>query len=149
MYRYKFILKEKSKKILYSALIQCHFDYCCSSWYASLNKIQKSRLQIMQNKCIRFILDLGPRSHIGSKEFKLANMLPVQDRVRQLKLTHVFKIFHNQCPEYMKENFLRIRDTPLRLCTRSLTNNFFLPRVTKQAIHSFFFSGIKDWIETP
>ena len=103
----------------------------------------------MQNKCIRFILDLGPRSHIGSKEFKLANMLPVQDRVRQLKLTHVFKIFHNQCPEYMKEKFLRIRDTPLRLCTRSSTNNFFLPRVTKQAIHSFFFSGIKDWNALP
>ena len=149
LYRYKSILKEKSKKILCSALIQCHFDYCCSSWYSSLNKMQKSRLQIMQNKCIRFILDLGPRSHISSREFKVVNMLPVQDRVRQLKLNHIFKIFHNQCPEYMKENFLRIKDTPLSLCTRSSLNNLFLPRVNKQAINSFCFSGIREWNSLP
>ena len=41
LYRYNSILKEQSKKILCSALIQSHLDYCCSSWYTSLNKLQK------------------------------------------------------------------------------------------------------------
>ena len=92
VYRYKSILKEQCRKILCSALIQCHFDYCCSSWYSSLNKTQKNRLQVMQNKIIRFILDLGPRAHIGSREYKKVNILPLSDRVRQRKLNHVLRI---------------------------------------------------------
>ena len=38
LYRYSDILNEKSSKTLCSALIQCYFDYSCSSWYAGLNK---------------------------------------------------------------------------------------------------------------
>ena len=103
----------------------------------------------MQNKIIRFILDLGPRTHIGSTEFSMVNMLPVSDRVRQLKLNHVFRIMNNQCPEYLKENFTRIKDTQLGLCTRASLNNLFLPRVKNQASHSFYFSAIKEWNALP
>ena len=149
LYRYNSILKEQSKKILCSALIQSHLDYCCSSWYTSLNKLQKKRLQVLQNKFIRFILDLGPRAHIGSAEFIKVNMLPVSDRVRQLKLNHVFRIINDQCPGYLKENFSMIRDTQLSLCTRASLNNLFLPRVKNQASHSFYFSAIKEWNSLP
>ena len=149
LYRYNSILKEQSKKILCSALIQSHLDYCCSSWYTSLNKLQKKRLQVLQNKFIRFILDLGPRAHIGSAEFIKVNMLPVSDRVRQLKLNHVFRIINDQCPGYLKENFSMIKDTQLSLCTRASLNNFFLPRVKNQASHSFYFSAIKEWNSLP
>ena len=137
------MLKEQSRKILCSALIQCHFDYCCSSWYSNLNKTQKKSLQVMQNKIIRFILDLGPRSHISTIQFKRVNMLPVSYRVKQLKLNHVFKIYNDQCPLYLKENFLKISDTQLSTCTRASINNFFLPRVKNQAVNSFYFSAIK------
>ena len=99
----------------------------------------------MQNKMIRFILNLGNRAHIGSAEYEKVNMLSVSDRVRQLKLNHVFKIRRGQCPEYMKENFCRIGDTELRICTRATSNNLFLPRVNNQAVHTFFFSAIKEW----
>ena len=103
----------------------------------------------MQNKIIRFILDLGPRTHIGSTEYSRVNMLPVSDRVKQLKLNHVFRIMNNQCPEYLKENFTKIKDTQLSHCTRASFNNFFLPRVKNQASHSFYFSAIKDWNALP
>ena len=36
----------KTKQLLVSALIQCHFDYGCSSWYCGLSKMAKSRLQV-------------------------------------------------------------------------------------------------------
>ena len=145
LYRYKDILNEKNRKIMCSALIQCHFDYCCSSWYASTNKGQRKKLQVMQNKIIRFILNLGNRSHIGTTEHEKVNMFPVKDRVRQLKLNHVFKIKMGQCPEYLKTNFNRIGDTELRICTRASINNFFLPRVKNQGVHTFYFSAIKEW----
>ena len=54
-----------SKRLLSSVLIQCHMDYACFSWYHGLQKNLKHKLQILQNKTIRFVLDLTPRSHIG------------------------------------------------------------------------------------
>ena len=48
----------------------------------------------MPNKMVRFILKLGPRSHIGDEQLKTVGMLKVEDRVRQLKLNHVFKIYN-------------------------------------------------------
>ena len=48
-------LNEKTRRSLCSALIQCHLDYSCSSWYAGLTKTLKKKLQISQNKVVRFI----------------------------------------------------------------------------------------------
>ena len=36
--KYSDMLKFPARKTLCSALIQCHFDYSCSSWYPSINK---------------------------------------------------------------------------------------------------------------
>ena len=54
----------------------------------------KNKLQIVQNKVIRFILDLPARSHVGYDEFSKANMFPVDLRVDQLKMNHLFNIIH-------------------------------------------------------
>ena len=59
-----------TKKLLVSALIQCHYDYACSSCYLGLTKQTKQRLQITQNKIIKIVLNLSPRSHIGANEFQ-------------------------------------------------------------------------------
>ena len=56
LYRNKNILNFECRKTLCSALIQCHFDYSCSSWYPGINKGLKDKLQTTQNKMIRFIL---------------------------------------------------------------------------------------------
>ena len=149
LYRFKDMLNEKCRKIMCSALIQCHFDYCCSSWYSNINKGLQNKLQIMQNKIIRYILNLGNRAHIGVIERERVNMFPVSDRVIQLKLNHMFKVKNGQCPEYMKENFSLIGETDSRIGTRATRNNFFLPRVTGQAIHTFYFSAVKEWNRLP
>ena len=54
---------------------------------------------------VRFVLDLGPRSRINCDILNKVNMLSVTDRVRQLRLNHVFNIFHGHAPEYLCENF--------------------------------------------
>merc|ERR1712082_81996 len=38
LYKYKDLLNFESRKNLCSALIQCLFDYSCSSWYPGCNK---------------------------------------------------------------------------------------------------------------
>jgi hypothetical protein len=45
-------LSENARKTLSTDLIQCHFDYACSSWYAGLCKKYKDKLQVLQNKTI-------------------------------------------------------------------------------------------------
>ena len=149
LYRHSNILNLKARKTLCSALIQCYFDYSCSSWYMGLTKRSKQKLQIMQNKMIRFILKLNSRSHIGCNELENVNMLSVSNRVKQIKLNHVYKIWRETSPEYMFENFNRISDTELRNCTRASINNFFLPRVQGNCINIFFYSGIKAWNSLP
>ena len=144
MYRYKDLLNEKCRRILCSALVQCHFDYCCSAWFSSLGKVQKKKLQTVQNRIVKFILNLHFRTHIGQKILDQVKMLNVEDRARQLQLNHVYKIYRGDCPNYMQTKFDRIRDMQQRTNTRASINNFFLPRVEKEASKSFYFTAMKS-----
>ena len=76
------------------SLIQCHFDYASSSWYSDLTKKYKAMLQCTQNKVIRFLLNAPARTHIGANEFRKVGMLPVELRVKQLKLNLVHNIIN-------------------------------------------------------
>ena len=62
LYRQALFLNENSRKIV------CYFDYSCSSWYSALSSKLKNKLQIMQNKMVRFILGKSSRAHIGQTE---------------------------------------------------------------------------------
>ena len=73
----KWISWAETRKLLCSALIQPYFDYCVASWYPSFSKSAKHRLQICQNKIIRFILQSGPRSHVVPAELRHIQMLDV------------------------------------------------------------------------
>ena len=144
LYRQGHFLNERSRKTLCTALIQCHFDYCCSSWFSSLSAKLKNKLQVVQNKLIRFILKLEPRSHIGDVEFKKPGMLKVEDRVKQLKLNHVFKIYNEIAPEYLNSHFSKLSNTH-RYNTRGSATNFLVPKAKGQQCNTFFFTGIREW----
>ena len=54
-------------RLLRNALIQPHSDYARSAWYPYFSKKLKNRIQILQNKCIHFCLQLDKMSHISQK----------------------------------------------------------------------------------
>ena len=56
--------------------------------HAALSVKLKNRLQVTQNKMIRFILKLEPRSHVGHDQFERLDVVSVKDRVKQLNLNH-------------------------------------------------------------
>jgi len=70
--RIKFVLPRFKNKnlapmrfrILSMALMQCHFDYFCSSWYAGISRALKNKLQVAQNKTVRFAESMGPSTSI-------------------------------------------------------------------------------------
>ena len=102
--RLKFLQRKGSylnvctKKFLVSALIQCHYDYACSSWYLGLTKQTKQRLKLTQNKTIWHVLNLSPWSHIGADEFQEVNWLPINYRVFQIIVYHMFRILNGKSP---------------------------------------------------
>ena len=48
----------------------------------------------------------------------------------------------------MLENFNRVGDMQ-RISTRASANNFFVPRVAKEAAKTFYFNAIKNWNSLP
>ena len=110
LYRQNDFLTPNLRRLLCNALIQPHFDYSCITWYPNLNKKFKKKLQVLQNKCIRFCLQLSSRTHIGPNEFKLMNWLPVDNRFQQCVVSKVFKFFNNCCPSYMSDIFCEKRN---------------------------------------
>ena len=50
--------------------IQPHFDYASSAWYPNLQNKFSDKLQVCQNKCIRFCLYLGKRSTLRLENLK-------------------------------------------------------------------------------
>ena len=53
---------------------------CNAAWYPSLRKELQKRLQVSQNNCVRFCLQLDKKARIGVVEFKEINWLNLNDR---------------------------------------------------------------------
>ena len=59
----------------------------------------------MQNKCMRFCLQLDKMSTISHKEFKHLNWLPVINGFEQCVISIVFKFINGSCPYCLSEVF--------------------------------------------
>ena len=105
LYRKNKFLSPHLRRLLCNTLIQPHFDYACSVWYPNLNKKFKTKLQTLQNKCVRFCFQLDNRGHTGMTEFTNINWLPVDYRFRQCLAANVFKLFDDKCALCMKDAF--------------------------------------------
>ena len=105
LYRKQKFLSLSSRRLLCNALIQPHFDYACAAWYPLLNKRQSKRIQIAQNKCIWYCLNLDNKAHIGTNEFLKINWLPTKKRVEQCICVNLFKFFNQMSPQCTAEIF--------------------------------------------
>ena len=76
-------LTKELHRMFCNALIHPHFDYACPAWYPNLNEKTKQKMQIMQNKCIRFCLKLEKMHYIFVEEFKSITWLSASKRADQ------------------------------------------------------------------
>ena len=94
-------VNSSAMRTLAGALIQCHYDYACTSWYRGISKPLKAKLQTSQNKLVRLLLKLNPRAHLTSTHFSSLGWLRVEERVSHLSLCLVFKILNESVPKYL------------------------------------------------
>ena len=132
LYRKQKFLTYSLRRLHCNALIQPHYDYACSAWYPSLNKRLVKKIQISQNKCIRYCLKLDNRAHIGANEFKEINWLP---------------FFNNMAPDYTSEIF---HPSHSRHNTRMYTYKLDLPfRKSVYSQKTLSYLGPKTWNSLP
>ena len=113
-------------------------------WYL-FSKTMLKKLQICQNKVVRFILSMELRTSITQEILDKVKMLKVPDRVSQLRLNHVFNISNDLAPNYLSQNFTFNQGR-----TRSATKrNFTIPSISQCSKNSFVYSAIKDWNNLP
>ena len=58
-------------------------------------------MQVLQNKCICFCLQLHSREYTGTEHFDKINWFPIDQIFRQCLSTSVFKFVSQKCPQYM------------------------------------------------
>ncbi len=147
LYRQARSFPRSLKKTLCQSLVQSHLGYAISSWYASMTQKARNKLQILQNKMIRFTLDLGPRTHISEEHMKELNIFRIPNRVKHVRLNTAYKIFYNKAPSYLNTHFRRTRDRAQS--TRRSEWNFTVPKIKGAESNTFYFNAIKDWNSLP
>ena len=113
-----------SRRLLCNALIQPHFDYGCTSWYPLLSNGLKTKLQIAQNKCIRFCLELPPRGHINLSHFRKINWLPVERRVELCTSFTFSKYWKRIAPSFLNDIFMPSLNNYNTRSQMALNNHF-------------------------
>ena len=129
LYRKNRFLSKDLRRLLCNALIQPHFDYACAAWYPNLNKKYKNKLLVLENKSIRFCLQLDNRENIGNEHFDNINWLPIDQRFKQCLSTSVFKFCSEICPQCMNEIYNKNNQN--NTTTRSPSLELFQPLRTK------------------
>ena len=105
------------------ALVQCHFDYSCSSWYEGVCKSLRNKLQVMENKTVRFVKKLGLRTRINYPVFSDVGILNIENRVQQLRFNHVHTIFYDKGPNIWDKISVR---REIYIITQQGVNNIIL-----------------------
>lgn len=152
--RLKFLFRQgkylnlKCRKLLGSALVQSHLDYCCSSWYYGLTKKLQGNLQIMQNKLVRFVLGLHPREHLSQTHLNSIGFVKISDRTMQLMLNHVFNIRKGLAPRYLSNFFTNTTEIH-RHFTRHSQLSYNIPQIQSFTKGSFFYNAITGWNALP
>ena len=143
LYRKQGFLTPYLKRLLCNALIQPHFDFACLAWYTNLKKILKKKVQITQNKCIRFCLNMENRDHIGVDEFRKINWLPTKKRFEQCLLVNIYKFFNKMAPVYYDEMYYpAVRGQITRFSFQKL----ILPsRHTNRGLRTLGYLGPRLW----
>ena len=124
LYRISSLVDMNTLKTLTGALVQGFYDYACTSWYHSTSKPLKTRLQTSQNKLVRLLLGLSPRTHLTPTHFDRLDWLRVDDRVQHLAMGLVHKIrYSTRIPLYLSKYFLKVNEVHSHYTRGSATNH--------------------------
>ena len=83
---------------------------------------------------------------MGANEFKHVGLLPIEYRVEQLMLGHMFNIINGNAPTYLISG---INMNQHRYSTRARELSCVTPRVKSSGLTSFMYQGVCHWNNLP
>lgn len=135
-------IHQDTRATMYNTLVLPHLDYCCTLWGNSgKNKIQ--RLQKIQNRGMRIVLQSHPRTHIKDMLGEL-RWLSVKQRILFLNCVFIFKILNGLTPSYLTP--LLSQTTHQHRSRASTLNNLFVQRAHPRSLTT---TGTALWNSLP
>ena len=122
------------------AFNQSHFDCMYATWYANLKKIYRKKLQVLQNKCIRFSLQWNNREQIGTEHWydKLA---PNRLKIYTISFHKHFKILLWNVSSTYERDLLNIQSKQY-CCWKSSLELFYLKPCQADFLFSIKYKSI-------
>ena len=84
LYRNSSCLNEECPRILCNALIQPHLDYCCSSWYESLSKQFKDKLDVTKRRMVKLVYSKSQMANFHWKTWKIDKISEKMQNAHQI-----------------------------------------------------------------
>ena len=75
-------LNQYYRKTVCEAMIQSRIDYASNLYYHGLPKFLQSRLQVVQNKMIRYVLNYSIRTHLVANDFNEVKCMSIENRIK-------------------------------------------------------------------
>ena len=132
-------LTQWSKLLIYNTIIYPHFTYCASLLIACNNQ-EIGRVQLLQNKAMRIVLNCNSYTSVKLMLSTL-NWLSVEQSIKKANLVLVYKIINGKVPTYLQ--MLKKRRDIHNYNIRS-KNNYDIELVKKSFLQgSLFHEGLR------
>jgi len=141
------ILTKELLVVIYKAIIEPHFDYCCLVW-DSINDTLSDKLQKLQNRCARIITG-APYLTVSTEEvFSQLKWKTLNRKRAEQKAIMMFKVANGKVPPYLEKIFCTKK--PSNYETRGSNQMFRLPKIRTEIYkNSFAYTGAKLWDNLP
>ena len=132
---------------IYNALINPHFDYCSEVW-DTLGVELSNRLQKLQNRAARVIMNFG-NDISGPEAIKALGWETLETRRAKSKAKTMYKVLNNLAPSSLAELFEQKRNIT-QYDLRGSSTSLQLPQPkTEKLKKSFSYDGARVWNSLP
>ena len=127
---------------MFNTMVLSHLDYCWTIWGTTSDN-KTGKLQKIQNRGMRIILQCHPRTHIADM---LSNLkwLSIKQRIMFLTAVLVLKIMHSKTPNYMSHWLVPVLHQ--YGTRRSTSGDLFVPRSNPNSLTA---KGTRLWNQLP
>ncbi len=127
--------------MLYTSIVLPPFDYG-DVMYGNCSDITLKRLQVLQNRGARMLLDCDYRTHSALRTL----MLNIKDRLNFHKMCLAYKCRNGLVPQYLAETFSNVRDKHEHHTRAQTLQNLTLVKPKNNQLKRYFkYSGALKW----
>ena len=138
----------ETKITIFNSLIMSKINYG-DVLYDSCNTTNKTKIQKLQNRGIRYIFNVPYRSHITPYRSAI-NWMNMDGKRRSHLMVELFKIIKGDAPSVLIERLEDIRNNSNHMTRQVTRADFYITRkATNVGLQSFFYDAIKEWNSLP